>query len=336
MNWEQELLVVAIVYRMAECGDKIPMMVEGTKWEFVDDVLNKMYSEDLIEISADSQEWLLAEDGKKLLTRMVGMLDQSMKFEVFGHVNLTKELTEEILDAEGDLLPHVHDPRFSEEAMDGTEDLRLAMMSALSDQFQDAGKLSDPLDPRRIVFLHRLSQGKYESEDFWKPSNLEAEFEDIEKVAIGSYHWTDLGEDDDESWELAQVIYTAGMLEVRKREGHVCSNCDAPLGLVDEDADECPGCGASFGTEDLSASADYECPHCHSSIFNGQSVCQGCGARIDFGLPSGTVQSETVTETVEEVDDYGMYYGYDPYPWYSPYDPYADALAFGLLCGMMW
>jgi ssDNA-binding Zn-finger/Zn-ribbon topoisomerase 1 len=350
-QWKKEMIWLAIVYRIAECHEAIPMNTQGTRFEFVDGELTEMLAKDLIDISKDSQTWMLAKKGREMLTRLVGMFDQFLRFEIFNCVVINEDLPPEAVDEEGEVLGQCFDPRFSEDPKcEKGEDLRIAMMEYFVESCKRDGKELE-LDPHRIIFLQMLADGKFaaNAEDFWFNLRLGEIFKEIEEIVESNYHWQDLGEGDEESWEVAAAIYTAGMLEQRKREGQTCSICGTPLAIFEanakadgEELTECPNpdCGADFGTH-FSGNAEYECPACGADIHQNQHSCTNCGARIDFSLPEGSVEESIETTTVEYEDYYddgfGCYYGYTPYGWYDPWYPAADAMAFGLVCGaILW
>lgn len=356
-RWQQEMIWLAVIYRLAECNETIPMDTEKTRFAFIDKELTTMYTKaGLLEISEDSQSWRLAEKGREMLTRLVGMFDQFLRFEIFADVIIDQKLPDDITDDDGEILDHCFDPRFPTRVSctdkdireSGSEDLRIAMMEYFVESCKKEGKELE-LDPHRIIFLQMLADGKLSdsSESFWANLRQGSVFREIDDIVDSNYHWRDLGNDDEESWEVAAAVYTAGMLEQRKRDGDTCSGCGIPLAIFEANAQadgealtECPNpdCKAVFGPAEDEAA--YECPSCHADVYEGQSVCTKCGAHIDFSLPEGSVVEETVEETTttEIYDDYyddpwGCYYGYTPYGWYDPWYPAANVAAFGLVCG---
>lgn len=348
-TWQREMIWLAVVYRLAECNEIIPMDTEKTRFEFIDNELTAMYSKaGLLEISDDSKSWKLAEKGREMLTRLVGMFDQFLRFEIFSDVIIDQPLPDDITDDEGEVLDHCFDPRFPQERSNKAEDLRIAMMEYFVESCKKQGKELE-LDPHRIIFLQMLADEKLSAgaEDFWFNLRQGQIFKEIDDIVDSNYHWQDLGDDDEQSWEIAAAIYASGMLEQRKRDGDTCSGCGIPLAIFEANAQadgetltECPNpdCGAVFGP--VEGQAAYECPSCHADVYEGQSICTKCGAHIDFSLPEGSVVEETIEETVEDIsydsyydDTWGCYYGYTPYGWYDPWDPVVDAVAFGLVCG---
>lgn len=330
------MLWLTLVYRLAECNEKVPLDTHSTPFEFIDSELSEMYAKDIIVISDDKQNYIIGTKGKELIKRFIAMFDQFCQFEIFADVTLEDDLPEEITDDEGNVLDHCYDPRFEKTA--DSADLRIAMVSYAAEA-TTASVSGGPLDPKRIIFLQKLADGHLseESKDFWFSFRTGSVFKEIQEIADAAYTWKDLGEDDQEGKDIAANIYTAGMLEQRKREGLKCSGCEIPLAVFELAAEEkgmelfeCPNpdCGASF-REDDPPDAEYECPKCKKDIRAGQNTCYGCGSKINFSLPSGSVSEEE--EIVEEEEDY--YGGYYSYGWYNPWSPAVDALAVGFLCG---
>jgi hypothetical protein len=238
---------------------------------------------------------------------------------------------------------HVYDPRFlppeSEAEADelGTEDMRLAVMSYIAMKMAES------------------DEGKLKDDNIWFDLKLGAPFSEVEEIVEAAYKYTDVSDDDEEIDDVMQNIYTAGMLEQRKRDGYECSKCGIPLSVFEmnakEDSEEltqCPNpdCKEDFQPPEPPPGTEmFECPSCHQDIAHTQNYCIECGARIDWSLPQGSVHTETETVT-EYVDDgygyggydyaWGGYYGYSPYGYYDPYDPFVDMLAFGVLCAVIF
>lgn len=344
---EKELVFALIVYRVEECGDKIPMVTQGTQWEFVEDILDEMHKLDYLAISEDSQSWRLSSPkGKKMLAKLVAMGNASLQFSIFQSFNFDIEVPDEVKNPEtGELNPEIWDDRFNPDTEGNKEDMRLAMLEYVSEKLRREGKPVE-LDTTRIIFLQNLANGEYadDAKGFWHIVSFRQLFDGIKAIKDSAYKWEDLAPDDlEESFEFAGMLYAAGMVNLRKEEGMSCQECDTPLAMFETEGpvDECPNpeCDTRFGDPDAGGGDEgegdaYECPKCKRDIHAGQSNCYGCGSSVDFSLPSGSVSTETVTETetVEE-DDWGYGYGYEPYGWYSPYDPVVDAMAFGFICG---
>lgn len=352
-DWQLAMIRLTIIYRILECGDKLPLNVSGTDFEFVEKVLDDMHSNGYLEIEKN-EYYIATEKAKKLRAKLVEVYDHALKFEIFGTVNLAMELPEEITDEDGNVMDHCYDPRFDEpwemtKEAAGTTDMRIAMMRWVSEvvEEEDETEKAQPIDPKIIVFMQWLCDGKLKG-DIWFDLKLGSFFKQVEEIVDGSYHWQDTADTEEDAWEAMEDIYTAGMLEQRKRDGFECSNCGIPLAVFDlvahrngHELKTCPNpdCGASYEPPEPPT---YECPKCKSEIEKGQRNCVGCGAEIDFSLPEGSVQetAETVTEETVEDDylwDYGYdYYGHVGHGYYDPFYPLADALVFCAAVDMLY
>lgn len=346
---QDELIKATILYRLGECKESIPTSNRGTRFEAIDSELLDLYSKAYINITSDEKYYCIDKKGQEVMARLVGMYDQFLKFEVFSAVSIDKGLGDDIITDEGDVMDHCFDPRFKE----GEYDLRPAMMSWAVESAKREGEEIESLNPKRIIFLTKLANKELSttSPKFWQELKSGIVFNEIDSIFDSLRTWQSLGEDEEESFKVSQAIYTAGMLEARKREGSTCSGCGIPLAIFEANAaadndslDECPNpdCRASFISRAPDESEDeYECPSCSSTIKPGQNNCYGCGARVDFSLPAGSVTEEvveettTTTETVYEDDYYDPYWGYDPYVygWYDPWYPAGNAVALGFVCG---
>ena len=161
------------------------------------------------------------------------MYDQVFKFEIFSQVNITMALSENEIDDEGFLLDQFYDPRFkhlsSADEMEeyGTEDMRLAMINFLCEEMATEEEPLD-LDPHRVVFIQMLSTGRFKNKDIWFSLKLEDIFDEVNDIVVSAYQWRDTAETENEAREIMKALYTAGMLEQRKRDGFECSGCGIP------------------------------------------------------------------------------------------------------------
>ena len=340
-NWKDEAFHLVILYRLLECGDTIPLTIDLTDYAFIEGQLETMHHKGWVVPNADSGFWEVTDGGKGVRDKMVEMYDHLLHFEIFGAIDLTTPLNEDVSDDGTQVFADMYDPRFlkPDEAADreGVEDLRLTMMAFLTgfmadeDSFKETG--AGDFNPYRMVFLQMLAEGEFRKGNIWFDFRLGTPLEKVQEIVDSAYQWTDLDEDQDTAKGIMQDIYTAGLLEQKKRDGDVCSHCDSPLaGMMEPGGTMCPFCQKSFAPPEPPL-AGYACPKCEGDIYAGDARCKGCGAMLDFTLPAGTVTEETVasTEVVEE-EIWSSDICYEPYGYYDPYDPYCDIYAFAAIC----
>lgn len=348
VDWKKEMAYFTIMYRMLECKEEIPVITEGTDYDFIAQELEDLNVREMININPDTGNYTLTQKGRDTATKLICMYDQVAKFEVFSSVNVAMPLSEDEVDDTGLLMDQFYDPRFqcpkTDEEMDeyGTEDMRMAMINFLCEEMATDLEPLD-LDPHRVVFIQLLATGKLKSKDVWFNLKLETFFKHVQEIVDSAYQWRDTDPDSEESSvDIMRDLYTAGMLEQRKRDGFECSGCSTPLAVfeMNEKADggvltNCPNpeCGASFEPPP----PDYNCPSCQGGVTKTQTTCTGCGALLDWAMPPGTIQEETIEETVEEPEPvWSGTYDYTPYGYYDPYDPYMDIVTFGVVCAVLW
>lgn len=349
LEWQTDMLRLTVLYRLEECGTVLTLLSSGTDHEFIDLVLSEMNSLDLIEARKD--RWAVTDKGRAVLAQTVAMFDQCLKFEIFGGCELTRNLEEyERQDANPFLaVDNIYDPRFLPpgQTSETSEDLRIAILTYLSE------KMSEPLgnrgiDPHRIIFIQKLISGQLKSDQFWFELLVGTFFTEVEKIVASAYQWRDICKDEDGSVNEAKAagvmdaLYTAGMMEQRKRDGYECGACQTPFAAYQLAAQNagtaftnCPNpfCKADFSPPQPQGAA-YECPCCKADVYTCDRNCAGCGAFIDYSMPAGSVERTTTdTTTTEYAPVWGGYasYGYSPYGYYDLYNPFLDALAFTCL-----
>lgn len=350
-GWREDLMGLVLIYRMLECGDQIPINTDGTDYSFVEGTLQDLYNSELICVSKDQMYWEPTQKAADLRNRMVQIYDQLLQFEIFGSINLNMDLPEDMSDDGAYVFDQHYDPRF-EEPKDkwqaeewNTQDLRLTMIDFLHYNMKNEDDFSgEPeLNKHRIVFFQMLSDGEFNG-DVLFDLRLGKPFDHIEEIVKTAYPWTALSDDADEAEAMMRSIYTAGMLERRKRDGHECSGCGIPLSVFELNEKEngrfltqCPNpdCGLSFIPPEPEGDI-FECPNCNSNVGTGDHQCRGCGAALDFSMSPGSIVEETTEEVEEEPVWHDPYYDYTPYGWYNPYDPYYDIMAFGVVCAVLW
>lgn len=338
-GWKEGMTRVTVLYRMAECGDVFPLVNLDRDVKWIEPTLTALLADGLLKTGKEN--WEITEKGREVLGKIQQMTDHALQFEIFGAVRLAAEVPDELWDDEkdGQVLEHVDDPRFDEG--DDAEDMRIAMLTFLGEHLKD--RIDGPVDPYQLVYLQKLGTGQLKSETFWTELGSGMIYDAIEEIVTSAYQWRWIADDVESAADCMLGLRTAGLLQLQKSEGDVCSNCEARLAFVFLDADICPFCKHVFGEPEPEVQL-FNCANCQAEMTENDSACPQCGTEVDWGLQEGQVSETTTEETVveeEEVyDDFGMGwscgYGYDPYGYYDPYDPYIDAVAFGCLAVALW
>jgi len=345
-DWKTEMTWLTILYRMLECKEQIPVLTDGTAYEFIENDLENLTAKELVRINIETSMYEITDAGRGVCERLLAMYDPVLKFEIFSSVSVAQTLQEDEVDDEGNFHPQLYDARFQkpkslvEQEELGTEDMRLTVMDFLATEMSTDAEPLD-LDPHRIVFIQMLSTGKLKSDEIFFDLSVGTTFTNIEEVVSSAYKWQDSGDDDGEARQAMISIYTAGMIEQRKRDGQECSDCGSPLAIFEtwakEDGktlDTCPNpdCKCTF----TPPPPEYECPACKAGVTNDQRVCS-CGAILDFSLPAGTIQTEAVEESEDDYESVWSYdYGFIGTPYMDPYDPFLNVTTFGLVCCVLW
>lgn len=344
--WQEEMLRIAILYRMAECGDRIEVVrFAPDDYAVVEPELTDLAAKGLIGIK--DQCWVVTDRGREVLSKVIEMIDHILHFEIFRGVRLTRSLPQNLQqDDDANQVQHqFYDPRF---LIPGVEyptawDLRIAMMRFLSEQMSSEldGQV---IDPYRVVFLQKLGSGQFNSPTFWFDLKLGSPFKLVEEIVNSAYKWQDVSPDDvEDATAVMQALYQAGMSEQRKRDGFTCSACHIPLAMFEAieqtygrtlTACPDPSCGCSFEPP-VATSPELECPNCGGGLTHRSKKCHGCGAYIDRSLAEGTVTTNTTEVTTTTWDSYNSY-GYQPYGYYDPWNPLVNAVEFGCLVAILW
>lgn len=346
IDWKTEMIWATIAWRIDACNEQIPLNTVGTEYHVIDDDLTEMFNRNILAISDDKQRYVIGKQGRDVLTKYVAMFDQAMRYEIFSAVELDIDLEDLELDEENNVADHVHDVRFLEQETQTSEDLRLAMIDYAIESVKREKNENVDFDARKVVFLQLIIEKKLSkgTKPFWFDLKMGDVFDAIQTLCNNAYGWRDLGNDDEESWELARQVYCAGLIEQRKRNGAHCSLCNTPLAIFEAIAQEegkelleCPNpdCDGDFRDPTqmgLDGDPEYECPRCQGDIRSGQSTCYKCGANVDFSMPMGSEEDE---EIIEEEIMTTNHYDYVPYGYYDPWDPTVDAVALAFLCGSL-
>lgn len=320
----EELSGLVVIYRMLECGDRIHVVPDDEQ-AFIGPILERMIHDDLVRV--EGEFWVPTDKGIALRDRMAAAHDQLLQFEIFGAVSLNLGLSSDESPDGDNVYDHVYDPRFRdpsdpvERDQENVQDLRIAMVTFLRDEMRDTLPDPEAFDPRRLVFLRMLADGAFRG-DIWFDLRLGKPFDDVEEIVRTAYRWSDLACCDpsakvppspellaqmrENAKAMMRSIYTAGMLERRKRAGDECGKCGIPLALFEQGAklDRCPNpdCGADLTDRRIAVRQDQ------------------------------IVEEEVEEEVVEE----RWVTCCEPSPWYDPFDPFVDATTFALLCCVLW
>lgn len=339
------LLRLAILYRIDRGQEKLGVIADTSDQAFINHVVNRMDSDDLLDPDAAGEYLRLTDKGRQALHEMVSVFDRTLQLNIFARVDIATNPPDGVLDEHGNVFMDLYDPRFGmpdDPATDRFIDMRLAMLTFLAETHDDGPQ---EFDPYLVVFLQKLIDGELVRANFWRDLRVGVIFTDIEAIVESAYQWRAIGDDEEDSIAKMRTLFSLGMAELRKREGEVCGNpeCNVPLALYADAARErgephtaCDCCGWAFGPPP-DANLLGDCPRCQTPIYRGQHACRGCGAHVNVSLPPGTVSTERVTETVTETEevwghDYG-YYGYTPVGYYDPYVYPGDLFLTGLVVG---
>lgn len=268
--------------------------------QVVESEIHRMLIEGFITVEGD--KYLLGANGIELRNKMLQAIDQVRPFEVFANVKTSRRLTSDESEDGLQVFDDIFDPRFADGA-DG-EDLRLCMYELFGEESGNAGRVNLHL----IVFLQKLLDEEFLSPgNFWPNLKLGILNTEIDKIVSSSVNLLTL---DPHNEGIAGVIYTAGMIETRKRMGQVCSECSIPLAIFEMMAQEegnvldaCPSCNADYTAlvvEEIVAAKE-------TIIYEIVAP----GVHVDFW--------------------------YEPIVYYyDPFDAVLDTLAFAILLDVMW
>jgi DNA-directed RNA polymerase subunit RPC12/RpoP len=336
-EWQEKVLVITILYRLLEKNE-----IFTADMSFTDIICQKMITTGLLTVS--NYKYSVTDKGKDVMKQTIQALDVIRQFDVFGAVNVARVLTpDEYFSADEPFRMRLgtYDPRFDPNDPQAT-DMRLALLTWVGTVANEKGLIKSPFDPHEVVYIQKLSCGEFLIPDLWKQLSSGKIFSEIDKIVNSAYKWQDANPSDIENASNAMnTLYTAGMVETRKRDGANCSQCNTPLVLFEEAAkqsgkilNKCPTCNREFGPPpSLQDEGTLSCPKCGSVLYDTDRVCVGCGALIDYSMPSGIIETTTTT-IVEPMFSYD--YGYVSYGWCNPYDPFWDMALFGCFACCYW
>src|SRR5688572_10875122 len=136
-----DFITAALLYRLVEKEETIPLILTKTDFEFVENELNTLSNIGAIEANADENCWDVTEKGVQLFEDMLDVYEALIDLDVFAGVNLSLELDDDLFDEDGLVVDDELDPRFEEPANDdeaetfGTTDLRLPIIDFFAERF---------------------------------------------------------------------------------------------------------------------------------------------------------------------------------------------------------
>lgn len=228
-NLTTEFITAALLYRLVEKEEEIPLVLAKTDFEFVEEELNALSNLGAIIPNADSNCWDVTEKGVQIFDRMLDGYEALVDLDVFAGVNLSLELEDDLFDEEGFVVEEELDPRFDEPANEeeaekfGTTDLRLVVIDFFAERA--CLKAKKPYDAEirhhvlsRVVFLQELGNDRFADDKTFfdlKLGGIGAETDEI----VGSVPpWIELAREFSPPEKLMEMIIAAGFRDAYKRE----------------------------------------------------------------------------------------------------------------------
>ncbi len=338
-RWRETASVMTILYAMVE-WDTIFSTVFDKDHKHLEPILQMMHQRELVGIKHG--RFVVLPRGEQLRDRMVGMYHQAEQFEVFGAVRMDLVLPDDVVNSEQLWLvkDHLYDPRFQDGP--GAIDMRLAMMSFITERLRHNGLLCADFDPHIVVFMQKLM---HEScNDDMSKIRFDQICLEVERVIDGAYQWRSMvpGEETVAATAMRN-LYQAGMAQHRKLEGKVCNSCEMPLAMFDyhlsregRQLDRCPNpdCGRDFTVVVNGALGDYECPKCRGEMHRHDHMCRTCHAVIGWNGPRATIDPSCEDGCEPLVIWRSGYCGYTPHV-FDPIDPFVVGTACCLILRAM-
>lgn len=269
-TWREQMVHLALL-REIHLG-RVPVVITGTEFEYVGTALKRMHDANYIRTTGDLR-FVLGPDAQNDLKKAVAMLDAAEALSVFGTFDpnrplITQKRLEELrgqgieggeveTDDGENVYDYLHDPRFPLKTEPGKHylDLRIAMMRWTNDH--KSSEVGGKVDPRTLVYLQRLIDGKLRRErpELWRDLLLGGSLDDVERTVETAYRWEQSAHNRAAANTIMQQLERAGAVELLKRRGRHCGHppCAIPLGVYDynesqagRELTECPGCKSLF------------------------------------------------------------------------------------------
>lgn len=224
-----EFITAALLYRMIEKEDAIPLVLTKTDLEFVENEMNALAAIGAVEPNSDENTWDVTDKGEEIFDRLLDTFEALIDLDIFAGVNLSLDLADELFDEDGLILEDKLDPRFdepvSEEEADalGTTDLRLAILDYLAEK--TAKKLHKPYTGKirhdmlsRVVFIQELGNDKFVDDKAFFDLKLGGIAAEINTIVSSLPVWMELAKEFDPPSKLMDMIIEAGFHDAKKRE----------------------------------------------------------------------------------------------------------------------
>src|SRR5690606_2374413 len=98
----------------------------------------------------------------------------------------------------------------------------------------------------------------FKGKRFWTMLQYGGFFDEVEEIVNGVYQWRQIGSSEEDSSELMATLFKVGMNQNKKLQGDTCAGCGAPLGMFDDDLENCPACNAFVGEVEEEIGEDDE------------------------------------------------------------------------------
>lgn len=224
-----EFITTALLHRMIEKGEEIPLIVAKTELEFVEDELNLLGKVGAIRPNTEEQSWEVTPKGEEIFDNLLDAYEALVDLDIFSGVNLSLDLGDELFDEDGHVLDDKLDPRFDEPVNEdeaevfGTTDLRLAVVDFLAEKAATKAKKKFDAEQRhnvlsRVVFIQELGNDKYIDDKAFFDLKLGGITAEVNEIVSSVPPWLELAKEFDPPARLMEMIIDAGLRDAQKRE----------------------------------------------------------------------------------------------------------------------
>lgn len=252
----RELAYAVLLYRVLARGESIPQDLTTSPWQLLEPTLRDMLSAGLLQ-RGEGAFLEVTDDARSRWRGLSSLLEGVQLLDVLAYVNLHVTLDEHVSDDSEDVFDDVSDPRYTrprsadEAETWGTEDMRLAVLTYLSEQHASSveGKAhgAHEVDPHRVALLLQLVDGRFRDDGAWFDLAHGGPSRELDERVESAYRYDDVSDDAREIDDVVRHIFEASVIERRKRAGEApaCPTCGD---VVEATSLWCPPCEASFLT----------------------------------------------------------------------------------------